>query len=253
MLTPIQVPVHVKPSPNSLTVMTLTDELYLPTRLVYEVYDAKRLRTWLQKTSCVQWNPLKQGWTWNYDGVARSLGFPPAYAKVPKERQPVVLATGYLVDEHTFHVYTRCGLRTVKFLVFFDKQVSRSIAIGRFIDQYNLITAVRRGAPVPLPEDYFKDESKIEFFDLIGLLDLPNSPAKEQALTDYHARIAQRTLCPLERHRLDGFYHDGATMMESVMQFRELMAVLQSQSDEPIRPMEVMSRMLSQGGQGLSG
>jgi hypothetical protein len=102
---------------------------------------------------------------------------------------------------------------------------------------------------VPLPEDYFKDESKIEFFDLIGLLDSPNSPAKEQALSDYHTRMAQRTLCPLERHRLDGFYHDGATLMEETVKFREFMALLQSQSDQPIRPMEVISRMLSQGGQ----
>jgi hypothetical protein len=124
---------------TAATVMTLTDELYLPTRLVYEVYDAKRLRAWLSKTSCVSWNPVKLGWTWNYEGAARSLGFPPAYAKVPKAQQPVVLATAFLRDDHTFHVYTRSGFRTVKFLVFFDKQVSRSVAMGKFIDQYNLI------------------------------------------------------------------------------------------------------------------
>jgi hypothetical protein len=239
----------MKTSPDLSTVMTLTGELYLPTRLIYEVYDAKQLRAWLQKTSCIEWNPEKRGWTWNYHGAARKLGFPPTYSELPKERQPVVLATAYLVDEHTFHVYTRCGFRTVKFLVFFDKQVSRSIAMGRFIDQYNLITAVSAGAPVPLPEDYFKDESKIEFFDLIGLLDSPDSPAKEQALSDHQAKMAQRTLPPLERHRLDGFYHDGATLMEGTTKFRELMALLQSQSDHPIRHLEVMSRILSEGGQ----
>jgi hypothetical protein len=231
---------------STATVMTLTEELYLPTRLVYEVYDVKRLRTWLRKTSCIQWNPVKLGWTWNYEGAARSLGFPPAYSNIPKAQQPVVLATGYLVDDHTFHVYTRCCLRTVKFLVFFDKQVSRTVAMGKFIDQYNLITALRTGTPMPFPEDYFKDESKIEFFDLIGLLDSPDSPAKQQALSDYHAKMAQRTLRPLERHRLESFYQDGATMMEQMMKIRELMAMLQSQSPEPIRPFDVMSRMLSQ-------
>jgi hypothetical protein len=238
-------------APNAVTatVMTLTDELFLPTRLVYEVYDAKRLRAWLRKTSCVQWNPVKQGWTWNYEGAVRSSGFPPAYAKVPKKHQPVILATGYLPDERTFHVYTRCGFRTVKFLAFFDTQVSRSIAMGKFMDQYNLITCLTAGAPVPMPEDYFKDEAKIEFVDLIGLLDSPKSPSNTQALSDYHAKMAQRTLCPLERHRLDGFYHDGSALLEQAVKFRELMAMLQSQSAEPIRPVEVISRILSQGGQ----
>ncbi len=231
----------LKPIP----VMTLTDELYLPTRLVYEVYDVKQLRAWLQKTACMDWNPVKRGWTWNYDGAVRKLEFPPSYAQVPKERQPVVLATGYLVNDHTFHVYTRCGFRTVKFLVFFDQQVSRSIAIGKFIDQYNLITCVDPGATVPFPEEYFKDESKIEFFDIISLMDCPDSPAKKRALADHAAATAERTLCPLERHRLDGFYHEGPTLMDQMVRFREVMAGVQHQSAEPIRPFEVISRLLA--------
>jgi hypothetical protein len=43
--------------------MTTTNELYLPTRLVYEVYDVKQLRAWLQKTKCMGWDPGKQRWT----------------------------------------------------------------------------------------------------------------------------------------------------------------------------------------------
>ena len=60
---------------NRITVMTTTNELYLPTRLVYEVFDVKPLRAWLQKTSCVAWNPIKRGWTWNYDGAVRKMKF----------------------------------------------------------------------------------------------------------------------------------------------------------------------------------
>jgi len=228
-----------------ITVMTTTNELYLPTRLVYEVYEVKPLRAWLQRTSCVAWNPVKRGWTWNYDGAARKMEFPPAYDQVPEERQPVVLASCYLVDDHTFHVYTRCGFRTVKFLVFFDQHVSRSIALGKFVDQYNLITSVGPGEPVPFPEDYFKDETKIEFYDIIALMDSPDSPAKQQAMDAFLASAAQRTLRPLERHRLDGFYHDGPALMEQTVRFREVMAGLQHQSDKPVRPVEVISRLLA--------
>ena len=223
--------------------MTTTNELYLPTRLVYEVYDVKQLQAWLQKTSGMAWDPEARRWAWDYDDDARKLKFPAVYDQLPVERQPVVLASCYLVDDHTFHVYTRCGFRTVKFLVFFDQQVSRSVAVGRFMDQYNLITTVRPGAPVPYPEDYFKDETKIEFFDLIALMDQPESPGKKQMLAAYVAAAAQRTLRPLERHRLDGFYHDGPTLMEQMVSYRESLALLQHQSDKPIRPAEVISNL----------
>jgi hypothetical protein len=156
----------------------------------------------------------------------------------------VVLATCRIVNDQTFHVTTRCGLRTVKFLVFFDEQVSRSIAVGKFIDQHNLLTAIKPGAPLPQPEDYFRDEAKIAFFDIIGLMDSPDSPAKDRALADYAAGTAQRTLRPLERHRLDLFYHDGPTEMERAMQYRELMAVMQQKTDQPIRPAEVIAQLL---------
>ena len=158
-----------------------------------------------------------------------------------------------MVDDQTFHVYTRCGFRTVKFLVFFDQQVSRSIAVGKFMDQHNLVTTVSPGAPISYPEDCFKDESKIEFFDLIALLDSPNSPAKDQALAAYTAAAAQRTLRPQERHRLDGFYHDGPILMDQMVSFRDSMALLQHQSATPIRPMEVISKLIDGQGNLLPG
>ncbi|MHB9008261.1 MAG: hypothetical protein ACYDC1_15160 [Limisphaerales bacterium] len=227
-----------------IVVMTTTNELFLPTRLIYEVYDAGKLRARLDRLSCMSWDPAKRRWTWDYEGAARKMRFPPAYDQVPEERQPVVLASCYLVNDQTFHVYTRCGFRAVKFLVFFEKEVSRSIAVGKFIDHYNLVTSVNPGAPVPFPEDFFKDESRIEFDDLIGLLDRPESPAKREALLAHEAKQAQLPLRPLERHRLDGFYHDGPALMEQMVLFRNVMAGLQHQSDQPIRPAEVIDRIL---------
>jgi hypothetical protein len=71
------------------TVMTLTNELFLPTRLIYEVFDVKKLRAWIQATSCLTPAAGPECWTWNYEAAAKKLGFPPAYDKVPPERQPV--------------------------------------------------------------------------------------------------------------------------------------------------------------------
>jgi hypothetical protein len=95
-------------------------------------------------------------------------------------------------------------------------------------------------------EDYFKDEAKIYFFDLAGLLDSPDSPAKKAALDAYDAARETRTWRPLERHRLDLFYEDGPEEMKQASVFRELMAGLQYRSVKPIRPVEEMNRLLAQ-------
>lgn len=226
--------------------MTTTGELFMPTRLVYEVYDVRQLRSWIVKSSCMAWDTKIQRWTWNHSGAALKVKFPPSYGKVPAKQRPVVLASCYLVNDQTFHVYTRCGLRAAKFLSFFDRQVPHSTALGKFIDQYNLITDVAPGESLPVPEDYFKDEAKIAFFDIIGLLDSPDSPAKKAALDAYYAAMETRTWRPLERHRLDDFYEDGPEMSEQASDFRELMAGLQYRSDKPIRPVEEMTRILAQ-------
>jgi hypothetical protein len=225
---------------------TTTGELFLPTRLVYEVYDASQLRAWLAKTSCMMWDAKIRRWTWNHVGAAIKMKFPPVYDQLPAKQKPVVLASCYLVNDQTFHVYTRCWLRAVKFLSFFDQQVSHSIAMGKFMDQYNLITDVAPGEPLPVPEDYFTDETKLFFFDLIGLLDAPESSAKKAALDAYYAGLETRPWRPLERHRLDDFYEDGPETAEQSSDFRELMAGLQYRSDTPIRPVEELNRLLAQ-------
>ena len=226
--------------------MTTTGELFLPTRLVYEVYDVKQLRSWLMTSSCMAWDTNAQRWTWNHIGTALKMKFPPSYVKLPAKQKPVVLASCYLVNDQTFHVYTRCGLRAAKFLSFFDRQLPHTIALGKFIDQYNLITDIAPGEPLPVPEDYFKDEDKIEFFDIISLMGSPNSPAKKVTLDAYYASMERRTWRPLERHRLDNFYEDGPKSSEQASKFRELMAHLQYHSDTPIHPMEELTRILAQ-------
>jgi hypothetical protein len=232
-----------KKAPKRMPLATITNELFLPTRLVYEVYDARRLNSWLVNTSCMAWDERLERWVWLHCDAALDLDFAPAYDKVPKKSRPVVLATCYLVDDQTFHVYTRCGLRAAKFLTFFDRAVLRTVAMGKFIDQYNLVTDMEPGEVPPIPEDYFQDEDKIYFFDLAALIDSPDSPARTAAI---EAALETSTLRPLERHRLEDFYEDGPEAMEMSNVFREYMAGIQYHSDKPICLAEEFRRLIAQ-------
>ncbi len=223
---------------KQIVMMTTTNEVFLPTRLVYEVsYQEKTLREFLEKQSCIGWDPEKHRWTWGYEGAALKLKFSKEYSATPKKYQPIVLASCYLSDPKTFHVYTRCGLRAIKFLSFFDQYVPRSVAKAKFIDQYNFVTVIKPDEPMPIPEDYFKDDANIEFFDIAGLLDNQKKPNKKAALAAIFAGF-KRTLAQLERHRLDAFYEDGVTPLELSMQLRETMAMAQYKSGKPLRPFD---------------
>lgn len=226
---------------------TNTSEPYLPTRLVYTVFKPVELRQWFKNHASMAWDPRLKRWTWNLDRHSRKLKFPDAYEEVLRRDGGLVLASCYLRDDHLLHVYTRCGLRAARFLSFFDKEVPRTTAIGEFVDEYNLISTVRTTAEIRTPEEYFRDESKIEFFDIITLLDEAKTPSQKVAvIARLQARMTTGTLIPLERHRLEMFYQDGPESFESAVRLRELLAMAQHQSDKPIRPSEVIQSLLAE-------
>jgi hypothetical protein len=226
-------------------IKTTTDEFYLPTRLVYTVHQPDTLRRWFDRHPAMSWDPDQQRWTWNYHRKLRKLGFPAAYEEAVQRQGGLVLASCYLAGKRTLHVYTRSTLRAHRFLVFFDREVSRNVAMGEFVDEYNLLTTGNDFASVPTPEDFFRDESKFEFLDIGAMMDAAKTPAEEEALDAMlDQRRVTKTIAPLERHRLEMFYTDGPKSFEHAMNFRELMAMLQHQSPTPINPYTVIKQHL---------
>jgi len=129
----------------------------------------------------------------------------------------------------------------MRFLVFFDREVSRGVAMGEFVDGYNLLTTGTDPATVPTPEDFFRDDSRLEILDPGALIDAAMTPDREAALDALlDERRVNRTITPLERHRLDMFYADGPRSFEQAMQIRELMAMLQHKSPTPVNPYDVL-------------
>ena len=217
--------------------MTLTDELFLPTRIVYRVKDREELLSKFQNLRCMMYDPFRVRWMWQHEFEATRIGFPVKYRLIPRERQPLVLASCYLLDRGAMHVYVRSALRVSKALVFFDRHIPRACARAEYMDEYNLLTAQEPQRPLPEPEDFFKDESRIRFYDIESIVDDPARLAAELSA------IPERTLEPLERHRLTAFYEDGEEHIKGAMQMREIMAMAQYFSDTPIKPYQVIREL----------
>jgi len=223
---------------TSAILKTTTDELFLPSRMVYRVFDHDQLVKRLSKLRCMPFDPSTNRWTWNYEAEAKKCGFPAAYENIPPERRPLLLASCYLIAPDTLHVYLRSTLRLRKFMVFFDRRIPRACSKAEFLDQYNLLTILdsRKPPARPItPEDYFLDASKIAVFDFERET---SDPAKARELP---SRVMNEELQPLKRVRLDAFYEDkdGEDHMLQAGRLREILAMKQHQSDKPIRPYEV--------------
>src|SRR5262245_4262177 len=97
--------------------MTTTNELFLPSRIIYRVFDREELLAKFRKLRCMTFEETNGRWTWNYEFEAKKMGFPPAYEEIPPERQPIVLAGCYFAHPTSLQVYVRSTLRLRKLLV----------------------------------------------------------------------------------------------------------------------------------------
>jgi len=232
----------MRTSHQRTVIMTVTGELFLPSRIVYRVSDAKRLVQKFRKLRCMTFDRLRGRWTWNYEHEAKALGFPIAYDALPPEAQPVVLASCYLPTPSTLHVYVRCTRRVAKFMEFFDRVVPRACAQAEYLDQCNFVTTVAPDEPIPVPEDFFRNESEIEFLDWRERA--PTKGAADEERERWLRELEERFLPALDRRPLEAFYADGPESIEQAMQLREILAWKQHQAGKPIRPYDVILEII---------
>lgn len=226
-------------------VMTTTGELFLPSRVIYQVRHREQLLQRFRRLPDMQWDPGRERWTWNYGSQARALGFPLAYEQLPPQQQPLVLASCYLSDAHTLQVYVRCASRLLKLLVFFDQEIPRRCAWAQFLDQYNALTTTGPGEESPAPEDFFRNEAEIEFPDLESRLCHLQTEAQKEELLAWMAEQAQRPMPLRARHRLEVFYQEGVHAMEQRLQMRQYLVLRQYKEGKPVYPHKVIQELMS--------
>jgi hypothetical protein len=119
-------------------VMTMTGEIFQPVRLYYHVPDVERLRRKFAKLACMQFEHTNSRWTWLFDHEAKSLKFKNSYSSIPKERRPIILGAFYISQVYNeIHLDVGSIERAIQAILFFDKQVGRAIAEGRYVAIYN--------------------------------------------------------------------------------------------------------------------
>ena len=129
------------PSTNIL-VKTLTDELYQPMRLYYIVHKKEQLITCFQNMKCFNYDEKLNDWVVEYSHEAAHIGLKVKPNQVPKEAQPLIIATLYIDNETTMLVDVRSIERATKLIEFINQHIPKAIAEITHAAIYNKLITV---------------------------------------------------------------------------------------------------------------
>ena len=111
-------------------------------RLYYIVHDKDRLEACFKGLKCLKYHDELNDWVVEYADEAAKIGLGVEPNKVPKEIQPLIIATIYIENDTTMLVDVRSIERASKLIEFINKYVPKNTAEITHAAIYNqLITA----------------------------------------------------------------------------------------------------------------
>ncbi len=127
-----------------MLIKTLTDEFYQPMRLYYIVHNKKQLENCFRSIKCLKHDEKLNDWVVEYTDEAANIGLAVKPKNVPKEAQPLIIATIYIENETTMLVDVRSIERAAKLIGFIDRYVPKSIAEVTHAAIYNQLISVSK-------------------------------------------------------------------------------------------------------------
>jgi hypothetical protein len=112
---------------KDLVFVTLTEELFVPVRLYYDIYNMDMLRQTLSKLKCVTFCNGCDNFTVFSGDEVKNIGLSIPYNKVPKRLQPVKLMTGTILPSGTLYCDFESQPRAVGMMNFFDKRIPSTV------------------------------------------------------------------------------------------------------------------------------
>ncbi|MGF1615066.1 MAG: hypothetical protein ACFCVA_14475 [Gammaproteobacteria bacterium] len=87
--------------------LTITGEIFHPTRLYYQVSDQDTVLRIFRRLNCVEYDKTYSRWVWHYQGEAKALKFSQTPMSLPKGLGPIVLGSFFLTSNNEVHLDVR--------------------------------------------------------------------------------------------------------------------------------------------------
>lgn len=131
----------------STVLMTITDEIFQPARIFYDVYELEALENIFLDLQCMAYDDQKNRWVWNYADEAKNIQFKRSWSDLPPNVHPLVIGSLHAPIESVMYVDVNSFERVPAAVNFFGDQIDRTIAEVTHVQFYNKISRVRDGMP----------------------------------------------------------------------------------------------------------
>ena len=120
-------------------IKTMTGEIFLPTRLYYNLHSKSGLQARFSNLSCMNYDRAGDRWVWLYDGEAKNLKLSVPYSSIPPDKRPIILGSFYSRVDGQMYLDVGSVERAIKAIEFFDKRIKRAVAEVEYVAIYNKV------------------------------------------------------------------------------------------------------------------
>ncbi|PIQ43420.1 MAG: hypothetical protein COV52_05335 [Gammaproteobacteria bacterium CG11_big_fil_rev_8_21_14_0_20_46_22] len=231
---------------------TLTHELFQPMRLYYVIYDLEKLQSCFKQLKCMSHDAPRE-WVLMYTAETSRLGLSIPPKQVPKEMQPLVIATCYIEDKQTLLVDVRSIERAEKIIRFIDRKVPREVAAITHAAIYNRLITTNPKNPTDVDYDEIFNEQRITVIDPENFLQDMTTTSKQyddkdQAREAVFRQIeenAKKLLPEVEKMPVH-YYEEGIASFKMTCQMRQFIAMQHFLGNTEFSFYDIMQKMVGE-------
>ena len=235
-------------SEDKKLLVTITGEVFHPTRLYYHVPNKDALRRRFARLDFMDYDKEGDRWVWLYTGKAKRLKFGQRHTPVPKNLQPIVLGSFFLRASKEAHFDLRSFERATKAIVFFDKHIPRNVASVTDMAVVNKCFDFSDKPPTDIGE--FFEGGKVthnrpedlleELLSFDQIADLSERRAQVHSFVEGKAREG---LPEVERFPVN-YYEDGIGSVESSLRMRAGVALEHWKGNKDVTMLDVIKKLI---------
>ena len=221
---------------NKIIVKTLTNKFFQPIRLYYIVHNKVALENTFRKLSCFNFDEKLLDWVLEYSNEAESIGLNVTPNQVPKNAQPLVIATLYLDDKHTMLIDVRSVERAVALIKFINSHIPKNVSEITHAAIYNKLITVSN-------DSYNKEINDVDYDEIFNSKNIfvrdpdqaitestaiaekyDNNDDKINALLKHSEENSKKSLPTTEKFPVH-FYEEGIEHFATSCQMRQMIAM----------------------------
>ncbi|MGC1952946.1 MAG: hypothetical protein WA970_10325 [Gammaproteobacteria bacterium] len=228
--------------------LTMTGEVFHPTRLSYQVSDQDALLRIFRRLNCVEYDKTYSRWVWLYQGEAKALKFSQTPMSLPKGSGPIVLGSFFLKSNNEVHLDVRSFDRATKAVVFFDRYLPRKVVRVKDIAIVN--ACFEYTTKVPTNFDAFFETDRVKQQKPQAVLE---ALEPLQAIADVQERRARMSshMTGMMKARLPDverfpthYYKDGIQSLELALRTREIVSLEHWKGNERFSMFDVIGSLV---------